>query len=117
MSRYTWIYLLCPISGFLTFHYLYVTLSYRLGYCLINALIASYLPAYLNRSYLRGGMTIKSVQLSDIWKYGRIYFDAKIEIEEELDSKQSYIFCNFPHGAGKSPLTWNHLISISRICI
>ena len=95
------IYSLCPIIGLSTFYYMYIQLSYNIYYSIFNSLLVCYTPAYLNRTYMKDGLTSKYIQYHYLWKYLQIYFDAYIDIEEKLDSNKQYLFCNFPHGAGE----------------
>lgn len=83
----------------------------------LKALIASvvaYLPTYPITLYLckRDGFVWPWFQRLSIWHGLREYFSATIQLEEELDHKQGYIFCCFPHGA----CSVNHILTMTDCC-
>lgn len=118
---------ICPVIGLLTFYYLHlsstattitgadVSLNNNIVNYSFNILspfikiiisilwscITAYIPTYIYTYYKskRDGNVLKWLQRSRIWLIIRDYFQASIEIEDNLDDSKQYIFCNFPHGA------------------
>jgi len=116
---------ICPVIGLLTFYYLHLsstattitgadvsnniinnpfnTLSsfIKIIMSILWSCIAAYIPTYIYTYYKskKDGNILKWLQRSRIWLIIRGYFQASIEIEDNLDHSKQYIFCNFPHGA------------------
>ena len=95
-----YIYMLCPLACASSYYYLHHVQSYHVLYCVVCSLMVGYFPAYFNTSYNTDGMLWKSFQRSKRWRHFANYFDSKVTTETELDPKQLYIYCSFPHGIG-----------------
>lgn len=117
---------ICPVIGVMTFYYLHLsttaittagadvrfdnniinnhinTLSFiKIIINILWSSIIAYIPTYIYTYYKskKDGKVLKWLQRSRIWLIIRDYFQASIEIEDNLDHSKQYIFCNFPHGA------------------
>jgi len=116
---------ICPLIGLITFYYLHLSSTATtatdadIGFINKNindpvnpsfmkiiidilwSCLTAYIPTYLYTYYKskNDGNVLKWLQRSRIWLIIRNYFQASIEIEENLDHTKQYIFCNFPHGA------------------
>lgn len=113
---------ICPVIGVMTFYYLHLSTTaittagdVSFDNSIINnhintlsfikiilwSCIIAYIPTYIYTYYKskKDGNLLKWLQRSRIWLIIRDYFQASIEIEDNLDHSKQYIFCNFPHGA------------------
>lgn len=120
---------LCPVIGLMAFYYLHLSTTtekaatiasnevnfnnninsnyihilslIKIIMNIVWSCIIAYIPTYIYTYYKskKDGNVLKWLQRSRIWLIIRDYFQASIEIEDNLDHSKQYIFCNFPHGA------------------
>eukprot|EP01041_Mallomonas_annulata_P005847 gene5847-11812_t len=96
-----------------TFSLIYCNyLKFSVLHSIILSLIAAYIPSYLDSDYTTDGRVWPAFQRFKFWDHFANYFKGQVITETPLDSKQLYIFCNFPHGA----CSLNHGLTMTDCC-
>lgn len=107
-----WLYLACPIVGYVSYLRLAPTTSPLLS--LVYAVILAYLPTYLITNHLskHGGFKQTWFQKLFIFNGFKDLLQGELNFEEKLDNSKTYIFGNFPHGT----CSVNHVLTMTDCC-